>query len=213
MSDSLQNDVAAETKPAPTQNATLTALGLIVIAGAVLFFLVNRNANDASPDKALAHPSVGAPLTNYDVAVLTGEGQNVLAGDLKGKVTLISIWGPWCGPCVEELPHLAKLAENLRDRDDFRWLPVAYLQTFDNAPSQLRQEVSAILAQNGIKHVTYHDPNQSLLGAAFASGAFQNSFPCIVLVDQTGHVHAVWNRKGVEKQVEAAVMGLLEPSE
>jgi thiol-disulfide isomerase/thioredoxin len=210
MSDSVQTDGAAEAKPAPTQNATLTALGLILIAGAVLCFLVMRERDDASPDKALAHPAVGAPLVNFDVAVLTGDGENVLAGDLKGKVALISIWGSSCGPCLKELPHLAKLAENLRDRDDFRWLPVAYLQTLENSPSQLRQDVSAVLARNGLNDVTYYDPNNSLLGAASAAGAFQNSFPCVVLVNRAGNVHAVWNRGDVANQIEAAVMGLLD---
>lgn len=205
----------SESRPAaspPRQNSTLTVLGLIVIAAAVLYYIATRDRSDATPDKALAHPAVGAPLTDFDVAVLTGEGENVLAGDLKGKVALVSFWGPWCGPCKTEFPHLAKLAENLRARHDFRWLPVTYDQTLSGAPQQLRQDASEFLAQAGLKTVTYYDPNESLLAAASAAGAFDGAFPCTILVDKSGRIHAVWTgyRPGVEKQVEAAVLATLD---
>lgn len=196
----------------PRQNATLTVLGLVVIAAVVLYYIATRENAVDTPDAALAHPAVGSPLADFDLAVLTGEGENVLSGDLKGKVSLVTFWGPWCPPCMEEFPHLAKLAENLRTREDFRWLPVAYDQSLAGPPQQLRQEASAFLARAGLKTVTFHDPNQSLLGAASAAGAFDGAFPCTILVDKSGHVHAVWKgfRLGVEKQVEAAVMELLD---
>ena len=28
---------------------------------------------------------------------------------------MINIWEPWCGPCVEEIPSLAKLYDEYRD--------------------------------------------------------------------------------------------------
>ncbi|RIK76886.1 MAG: hypothetical protein DCC67_13285 [Planctomycetota bacterium] len=212
MSNTIETPESHATASPPRQNSTLTVLGLIVIAAAVLYLLATRERRDATPDAALSHPAVGAPLADFDVAVLTGEGENVLAGDLKGKVALVSFWGPWCGPCKTEFPHLAKLAENLRARDDFRWLPVTYDQSLAGSPQQLRQDASAFLSQAGLKTVTYHDPNESLLGAASAAGAFDGAFPCTILVDKSGHIHAVWKgfRPGVEKQVEAAVLELLD---
>jgi thiol-disulfide isomerase/thioredoxin len=205
---------AAETGPPapPPRNASLTALGLIVIAAVVLFAIARRQRDVPGIDAALAHPAVGAPLADFDVAVLTGDGGNVASTDLHGNVTLISFWGPWCPPCLDEFPHLAKLAEKLRHRKDIRWLPVAYGRSLDAPPSDLRRDVTAFLARGGWTTATYHDPQQSLLGAASAAGAFEGSFPCTVLVDKSGHVHAVWNgyNAGVEEQVETAVMELLQ---
>lgn len=195
----------------PRQNSTLTALGLIVIAAVVLLVLVLRK-NEAPPiDAALSHPAVGVPLPDFTVDALTGDGKAVQSSDLQGKVTLISFWGPWCPPCLAEFPHLTKLAENLRDRTEFRWLPVAYSNDPRAPAGDLRQSASAFLSRNGFQTITYYDPQESLLQAAAAVGAFQNSFPCTVLLDPTGCVHAVWNgySPGVEKQVEEAVMGLL----
>jgi len=37
---------------------------------------------------------------------------------LKGKTTIAVVWATWCGPCVSELPHFARLAERLKERDD-----------------------------------------------------------------------------------------------
>ncbi len=221
--DTMNNDIQSQSSdveradrpPSPMprrENSTLTVLGLLVIAGVVLFLLVKRSRDAQSPDVALSHPAVGAALVDFDVAVLTGEGEDVLAGDLKGKVALINFWGPWCRPCNDEFPHLAKLAENLRSRDEFRWLPVTYGSPIDVPPHQLRQDASAFLASSGLKTVTYHDPRQSLIGGASAAGAFENSFPCTILLDKSGHIHAVWNgySAGTEKQIEAAVMELLQ---
>ena len=197
-------------------NSTLTALGLIVIAGVVLYYLAFRGQGrpDGSdtPDAALAHPAAGVPLVGFNVSTLTGDGPDVFAGNLGDKVVLVSFWGPWCPPCRSEFPHLAELAEKLRDRHDFLWLPVTYGPGGNQSPQQLRQEASAFLARSGLKTVTYHDPQQSLVRAATAAGAFQNSFPCTVLLDRSGLIHAVWNgySPGTEKQIEAAVVELLQ---
>ncbi|MGO5114073.1 TlpA disulfide reductase family protein [Candidatus Avoscillospira sp. LCP25S3_F1] len=57
----------------------------------------------------------------------TGDGTGVLAGftaqDLEGNdvddsifdnydVTMVNVWGTFCGPCIQEMPDLGKLAED-----------------------------------------------------------------------------------------------------
>jgi thiol-disulfide isomerase/thioredoxin len=37
---------------------------------------------------------------------------------LRGKTTIAVVWASWCGPCVSELPHFARLAERVKGRDD-----------------------------------------------------------------------------------------------
>ncbi len=44
------------------------------------------------------------------------DGRSVNLRDLQGRVVLVNFWATWCGPCIEELPSLAKLKQKLANR-------------------------------------------------------------------------------------------------
>jgi tetratricopeptide (TPR) repeat protein len=44
-----------------------------------------------------------------DFALATLKGESIQLSKLQGKVVMIDFWATWCGPCVSELPNLAKL--------------------------------------------------------------------------------------------------------
>jgi thiol-disulfide isomerase/thioredoxin len=44
------------------------------------------------------------------------DGTKTKVSDHKGKVLLLNLWGIWCGPCREEMPHLAQMQRQYADR-------------------------------------------------------------------------------------------------
>ena len=74
------------------------------------------------PDIVLPPPgnTVGALCYGYNLELVdenggSGEFYNPPAS---GKLTIINFWGTWCTPCVNELPHFEKIAEEYSDTVD-----------------------------------------------------------------------------------------------
>ena len=60
---------------------------------------------------------VGNLCPGKDLPIVNAEGETaeIVNPAKTGKVTVINFWGVWCGPCVNELPHLEEIAENYAD--------------------------------------------------------------------------------------------------
>ena len=55
-----------------------------------------------------------------DFSLSDQNGEKWTLAALKSKTTLINVWATWCGPCRQELPHLQKLYEQAKDREDIQ---------------------------------------------------------------------------------------------
>ena len=51
------------------------------------------------------------------VSFVDASGRSLKLSDFRGRYLLVNLWATWCGPCINELPELAKLnAELPQDR-------------------------------------------------------------------------------------------------
>lgn len=71
-------------------------------------------ASAEAPVEAAAEAPVHAaddrtPVAAFSLDNLDGDEVNL--SDHLGKVVIVSFWATWCGPCLQELPHMQALAE------------------------------------------------------------------------------------------------------
>jgi len=44
-------------------------------------------------------------------------GKKVSLSDFKGKYVMIDVWATWCGPCRNEVPHYARIADKYKGKN------------------------------------------------------------------------------------------------
>jgi thiol-disulfide isomerase/thioredoxin len=44
-------------------------------------------------------------------------GLEAIINNRNGKTLLINVWATWCKPCIEEFPHLVKIAEDYKNKN------------------------------------------------------------------------------------------------
>lgn len=63
------------------------------------------------------------PLNLSDV-----QGQPIRVENYKNKITIVNFWASWCPPCVEEIPSLNRLKQQMRGYD-FELISINYVET------------------------------------------------------------------------------------
>ncbi len=133
----------------------------------------------------------------------TTEGEEITSDVFKkSKLTVVNLWGSWCQPCVEEIPELQKLYENMKDKG------VNVIGVAQDGDTEL-DAVKEIIAQDNVTYTNIiPDEDGPLKGFVMSSQLFPNTF----LVDSEGNIVANitggQNLEGFTKAVEDALAKL-----
>jgi len=193
----------------------------VIVAACVLggivasIFLFVTYISPWLPQRIVPNPimqsGVGQTLSALNLESMHGSAEAVALSDLADKVVLLTIWGTWCPPCREELPHLAKLQTRFAGYRTFRMLTVSYppMDQADDIES-LREETRALLVKLKLDLPVYDDPGAVTRGE-LDRVIHLRGYPTTILLDRRGVIRAVWAgyRAGVETEMERIVDAVL----
>lgn len=120
-------------------------------------------------------PPSPAPATPF----VDAAGKTHTLADFKGKALVVNLWATWCAPCVQEMPTLAKLADETRGQNVII-LPISLDRDEDRANAE------AFIAKRPPLPF-YNDPKFAL---AYAVQPPLQGLPTTLLIDATGTVRA-----------------------
>jgi thiol-disulfide isomerase/thioredoxin len=139
-----------------------------------------------------------APKHALDPAFKSLNGQTHKLSALRGQVVVANFWATWCGPCQEELPRLAQLAESYAGK------PVRFvLISIDEQKN--RAKIPAVLDRLHVSLETWDDADTDTMDR-FGLG---NIVPGTAILDEKGEVVTRIMGEAREDDVRSAVDWLL----
>lgn len=132
---------------------------VLAIANYALIFLVQlpslaREAESQRQERidAVSFVHVGDPAPSFTIT--DTNGAEFVLDDLRGKVVLVNFFATWCGPCLQELPHVQKLWDDNRDNGDFALIVIGREET--------NESVTAFQSKHGYSFPMASDPERSV---------------------------------------------------
>ena len=146
---------------------------------------------------------IGKPIQPFDLVDLTG--RHWKSSELLGKVVYLNIWFIGCPPCVQEMPSLNALFDELADKSDVVMLSIAL-----DKPEALKK----FMAANPIKLPLSSAPFDQIQQLASVRGTI--GFPTHLIIDREGKL-ALASRGGssqIHKELRYSLNSIaLRPSQ
>lgn len=158
---------------------------LVLILVATLFMVgcQSKPATNQGPvvvdDQETSMDVNKAAGTDLSELTLTDYNGNTIDGDTikSKKLTVLNLWGTWCGPCVDEMPDFEKVHQAYKDKD------VLFLGLALDSPDE---EVSALVEKLNITYplIKESDKTKELISNHF------DYVPVTLFVDSEGKIMA-----------------------
>lgn len=123
---------------------------------------------------------VGTVAPNFTARDLSGNP--VSLADLRGEVVLLNIWATWCPPCIEEMPSMQRLHDQLGP-EGLKVVAVSVDAAAGarDASGNPGGNVAAFVDELGLTFTIWHDPSGEIQ-RAYRASAVPESF----VIDRSG---------------------------
>jgi thiol-disulfide isomerase/thioredoxin len=118
------------------------------------------------------------------------------------KITMLNIWGTFCSPCIEEMPDLAAMSENMPDGTTIIGLVT------DALDAEKIELAKSIVADTGVNYINII-PDSALSGYI---DEYVTGVPTTLFIDKTGNIvgNAIIGKQGVDVYMDALTTHLLD---
>src|SRR6266567_1704569 len=133
-----------------------------------------------------------------DPSLRSLDGHTRKLSALRGKIVVVNFWATWCGPCQEELPRLAQIAETYAGK------PVEFVLISIDAPKD-RAKIPSVLDRLHVPQASWVGGDTDLMDRF----GFGDIVPGTAILDDQGEVVARIMGEARENDVRQAVDWLL----
>jgi len=140
---------------------------------------------------------VGKPAPDFELELIGGSRFHLAQS--KGKIVILDFWATWCGPCLQAMPQVERVASEFRDRG---------VQLIAVNLQEEPKQISSMLERHKLQ------PSVALdLDGAVAEKYAANAIPQTVIIDRDGTVARLYVGGGAHlgDQLRDALNALLKP--
>jgi thiol-disulfide isomerase/thioredoxin len=145
----------------------------------------NTNGSRTGKSRSAEFPPLASGLAQADFELL--DGTKFKVADKKGKVLLVNLWGTWCGPCREEMPHLVEM----QNKYAAQGLEIIGLNIGDGSGTpESTEQINAFVEKMKLNYTIARSQNVSTV--EFYKITKQQVVPQTLLVDKEGHLRGMF---------------------
>jgi len=138
-----------------------------------------------SVGKSAGYPKLASALAEAELELM--DGSKLKITEKKGKVLMLNIWGTWCGPCRQEMPHLIEMQTKYKDQG-FEVIGLN-IGSYEGTPES-NEDILKFAAEMKLNYTLARSTRQTT--GVFYAITKQSVVPQTMLVDREGHVRGIF---------------------